>query len=73
MSDVNGLCNAVSGVIPDVYLVDRVHRFKVNAKSQLACMLASAQWSEIYIECEEDIYSIIEKWVARDSNVTIHE
>jgi hypothetical protein len=73
MSDVNNFCAAAEKVKPDVYLVDRIHRFKVNAKSQLACMLASAQWGEIYCECDEDIYSSIEPWVARNSNVSEHE
>ena len=72
MSDINGLCAAVQNVTSDVYLLDSHHQYKVNAKSQLSCMLAGAEWQEVWIECEEDIYTLIEKWVARSSNVSIH-
>ena len=54
---------AINTVDVDVYLVDRTHRFKVNAKSQLAALLASAEWNETWVECEEDIYELIKKWV----------
>jgi hypothetical protein len=36
-------------------------------------MLAGAEWNDVWVECEEDIYTLIEKWVARSSNVSIHE
>lgn len=74
LSDVQNFCKAVSTVIPDVFLVDNIHRFKVNAKSTIGALLAQAEWSDgIFVECEEDIYSIVEPWVARNSNVTIHD
>jgi len=73
MTDINKFCTAVQAVGSDVFLTDGTHRYKVSAKSQLSCMLSSAEWGEIYCECEEDIYSTIEKWVARNSNVTIHD
>lgn len=63
MSDINNFCTAVSKVNCDVYLVDTEHRYKVNAKSQLSCMLAGAEWSSISVECEEDIYQLISEWV----------
>jgi len=63
MKDVMAFVAAVNTVSADVYLVDRFHRFKVNAKSQLAAILASAEWNETYIECEEDIYELVKKWV----------
>lgn len=73
-SDINGFCAAISNVNSDVYLVDSTQRFKVSAKSILGLMLAKIEWSDgIYCECEEDIYTLIEKWVARSSNVSVHE
>ena len=45
----------------------------VNAKSIIGLMLAKIEWSDgIYCECDEDIYALIEKWVARSSNVSVH-
>lgn len=73
MTDINKFCAAAQSAGPDVYLTDGTHRYKVSAKSQLSCMLASAEWNDIYCECDEDIYTIIEKWVARNSNVSIHD
>lgn len=73
MTDINNFCTAACSVGADVYLTDGHNRYKVNAKSQLSCMLAGAEWHDIYCECEEDIYSTIEKWVARNSNVSIHD
>ena len=61
--DVMAFVAAINTVDVDVYLVDRTHRFKVNAKSQLAALLASTEWSETWIECEKDIYELIKKWV----------
>ena len=72
MSDICDLCNVANQVKSDVYLVDSHHQYKVNAKSQLSCMLAGAEWNDVWVECEEDIYTLIEKWVARSSNVSIH-
>lgn len=73
MTDINNFCAAVSTVGPDVYLVDGHYRYKVNAKSILGLMLSKMEWNEIYCECEEDIYSTVEPWVARNSNISIHE
>ena len=74
MTDINEFCAAVAPVTADIYLADNSHKFKVNAKSVLGLMLAKMEWSDgIYCECDEDIYTIIEKWVARNSNVSIHD
>ena len=73
MTDINKFCSAVSNINADIYLTDNINRFKVNAKSIIGLMLAKIEWSEIFCECEEDIYSAIEPWVARNSNVTIHD
>ena len=73
MTDINEFCAAISKVNTDVFLADNTQKFKVNAKSIIGLMLAKIEWSDgIYCECDEDIYSIIEQWVARNSNVTIH-
>lgn len=40
LSDVQNFCKAISTVIPDVFLVDSIHRFKVNAKSTIGALLA---------------------------------
>lgn len=61
--DIQAFIAAISVVDVDVFLVDKFHKFKVNAKSQLAAMLASCEWSETYVECEKDIYELIKKWV----------
>lgn len=63
LKDVMAFVAAVSTVNTDVYLVDRFHKFKVNAKSQLAAILATAEWNETFIECEEDIYELVKRWV----------
>lgn len=63
MNDINRFCAAVSGIACDVYLIDPHNRYKVNAKSQLSCMLAGAEWNDIWVECEEDIYQAISEWV----------
>ena len=57
MTDINKFRAAAQLAGPDVYLTDGTHRYKVSAKSQLSCMLASAEWGDIYCECDEDIYS----------------
>lgn len=63
MKDINGFCAAVNGLDCDVYLVDHKHRYKVNAKSQLSCMLSAAEWGDISVECEQDIYQTIKPWI----------
>lgn len=74
MTDINEFCSTISNVNSDVYLADNSQKFKVNAKSIIGLMLAKIEWSDgIYCECDEDIYALIEKWVARSSNVSVHD
>lgn len=40
LKDVNEFCASLANFDGDVYLVDSTHSFKVNAKSQIACLLA---------------------------------
>ena len=63
MTDINEFCAAVGMCDADVYLVDSHHQYKVNAKSQISCMLASAEWGDIWAVSDEDIYQSIQKWV----------
>ena len=74
LTDIKDFCAVISKVPNDVYLADDSQKFKISAKSILGLMLAKIEWSDgIYCECEEDIYNLIEKWVARSSNVSVHE
>lgn len=72
LTDVKNFCEAVSSITTDVFLTDTNKSFKVNAKSTIGTLLAHVEWGEIYCECEEDIYSTIEPWVARNSNISEH-
>lgn len=63
MTDVTEFVNAVSQVDGEVYLIDKNRKFKVNAKSQLATILAFAEWNEIHVESDVDCYEQIKKWV----------
>ncbi len=63
MKDVTDFINAVSNIDSEVYLTDPRHKFKVSAKSQLAAALAMAEWDNIFVECEKDIYQTIKKWI----------
>ena len=63
MSDVTEFVNAISQVEGEVYLEDKNRKFKVSAKSMLACLLSQAEWSEVWVVSETDCYEIIKKWV----------
>ena len=57
-------------------LVSGDGRYRVNAKSFLGCLLAHSEWGgDIYFESEEDLYSILEPWIAVTYNdaAYIHE
>jgi hypothetical protein len=66
MTDLNKFVIAISGVEEDVYLVDSKRRYRINAKSTIGCLLAKAEWNDIWVECEKDIYTLIEPWIAAD-------
>ena len=63
LTDVTDFCNAVSSLPYDVYLIDKKHSFKVNAKSTIGCLLSQAEWEETWLESEGDCYELIKKWV----------
>jgi hypothetical protein len=60
MSDVIAFVNIATSIKEPVYLVGE--DFKVSAKSLLGVRY-SMEWSEIWCECEKDIYTKIEKFV----------
>lgn len=70
LTNITDFCNAVSKLDVDVYLVDSHHKYKVNAKSQLSCILAGAEWRDIWVECEQDIYQAIKPWIIEGTSMT---
>lgn len=70
MKDINSFCKKVNTLDCNVYLVDSRHRYKVNAKSQFSCMLAGAEWNDIWVECERDIYQAIKPWIIEGVSAT---
>ena len=60
MTDVIQFVNIATSIKEPVYLVGE--DFKVSAKSLLGARY-SMEWSEIWCECERDIYTKIEKFV----------
>ena len=47
-----------------VELVSDNNRYRVDARSFLGCLLAHSEWGgNIWLESDEDIYSIIEPWI----------
>lgn len=77
-NDCLAFCNTVNGLDGRIELVDGTGRYRVNAKSIMGCMLASAEWSdEIWVETDpdHDYYEQLHEWIAdtADDNVSIHE
>lgn len=60
MSDVTRFVAITSQVGVPVYLTS--DNFRVSAKSLLGA-LCSMEWDDVWCECEEDIYTKIEKFV----------
>ena len=60
MTDVIQFVNIATSIKEPVYLVGE--DFRVSAKSLLGARY-SMEWSEIWCECERDIYTKIEKFV----------
>ena len=63
-------------IVGEVSLISQGGKYRVNAKSIMGCMLASAEWGDdVWIESDAEIYSAFEKWInseAEDGNY-IHE
>lgn len=72
MKDVTGFSAALQNVHSDVFLTDAKNsaRYKVNAKSFLSAILASSEWNEIWVYCEDDIYQVIKPWIIEGVSMT---
>lgn len=62
MSKINAFVHICSKLDCNVNLIDG-SGYRVSAKSLLGVM-ATADWSEVYVECEKDIYSYIQTFLA---------
>ena len=48
----------------EVYLTNGDHRFVVNAKSLLGVRYGQIEWSDLYVECEKDLYLEMNEFLA---------
>ena len=62
-TDCNRFISKVNSVDVPVYFTNGKD-YKISAKSMLGAMLATAEWDEIYCECERDIFSVISEFLA---------
>ena len=60
LSDVREFVTIATSIPAPVHLVS--DNFRVSAKSLLGAMY-TMEWAEVWCECDEDIYSKIEKFV----------
>ena len=60
LSDVREFVKAVTAVAAPVHLVS--DNLRVSAKSLLGAMY-TMEWTEVWCECEEDIYNRIAKFI----------
>lgn len=74
--DCLDFCQKAQNITEEVSLISQGGKYRVNAKSIMGCMLASAEWgNDVWVESDAEIYSIFEKWInteADDGNF-IHE
>lgn len=62
--DCLDFCQKAQNIVGKVSLVSRGGKYRVNAKSIMGCMLASAEWGDdVWVESEVEIYSAFEKWI----------
>ena len=70
--DCIDFCNKAMSLEGDVELISMRKNYRVNAKSIMGCMLASAEWGDdIWVVSNGDYYSAFEKWIdeaAEDGN-----
>ena len=64
LTDVQKFINVTSGIGYDVLLTDG-NNLTVSAKSMLA-VLYSMEWSNVYCECEKNIYYSIQEYVIEE-------
>ena len=60
--DIAVFVNIATGLPHPVYLHNRDNSFRVSGKSLLGAMY-TAEWREIFCECEADIYYYIRNFV----------
>lgn len=62
--DCLDFCQKAQNIVGEVSLVSRGGKYRVNAKSIMGCMLASAEWGDdVWVESGAEIYSAFEKWI----------
>lgn len=59
--DVEEFVNIAGTVTSDVMITD--DKFTVNGKSLLGVMYCKAEFDNLWVECSEDIYHKIEKFI----------
>ena len=63
------ICSSIDG---NISLYCPMNGYKVSAKSLLG-VLASMEWSEVWIESDVDCYSALEQFIViGEDNVTVH-
>lgn len=63
MQDCNEFVAAVTPCKGKVYLMDANNEFRIDSKSQLGVMMATAEWSELYVVSDEEIAGAISKFI----------
>ena len=63
MQDCNDFVAAVTPCKGKVYLMDANNEFRIDSKSQLGVMMATAEWSELYVVSDEEIAGAISKFI----------
>lgn len=63
MQDCNDFVAAVTQCAGKVYLMDANNEFRVDSKSQLGVMMATAEWSELYAVSDEEIMGLISRFI----------
>lgn len=74
--DCMEFCNVASNLEGTISLVNENGNYRINAKSILGCLMVSSEWGDVvYIEADNDYYSIFEKWIVNqaDDAANIHE
>jgi phosphotransferase system HPr-like phosphotransfer protein len=57
-------CNKANKYGAEISLMTSDGKYKVNAKSIMGCMLASAEWGDdIWVVSDADLYTAFESWI----------
>jgi hypothetical protein len=71
MRDIQEFVNICANIDSEVVLYCPVNGYRVSAKSLLGA-IASMEWNEVWVECDKDIYSSIEKFIKVSSDSTVY-